>query len=374
MKDGLWTAAVALALLQAAPGFAATLTTLVNFGDNWSRVDGFNPFGSLIADASGTLYGTTAHGGSDETFWSSYDQGTVFSLTSGGTLTTLVTFDGSNGAQPRGSLIADADGTLYGTTTGHRDSNRGTVFSLTKSGTLTTLVSFDGVNGRNPVGSLIADASGTLYGTTSRGGSSDLGTVFSLKSDGLLTTLVSFDGTNGANPDDSLTADASGTFYGTTSLGGASNMGTVFSLTTSGTLTTLASFNEANGAAPQGPLIVDAAGTLFGTTTGGGASNRGTVFSLTKSGTLTTLVNFKESTDGFAPHGGLIADAKGSLYGTTLGITDFGSGVAGTVFRLRGAGFDVGPRVVPEPATWAMMILGFGLVGTAARRRRVAAA
>ena len=110
----------------------------------------------------------------------------------------------------------------------------GNVFSLTKGGMLTTLASFNGANGANPYGGLIADPSGTLYGTTYYGGTSGSGTVFSLTSGGTLTTLASFNGSNGANPEGSLIADASGTVYGTTTAGGAFGGGTVFSLSDTG--------------------------------------------------------------------------------------------------------------------------------------------
>jgi len=209
------------------------------------------------------------------------------------TLTRLVSFNGTNGANPSGSLIADTAGTLYGTTDrGGALSNGGTVFSLTPGGTLTTIASFDGFTGTNGFslrGSLIADAGGTFYGTTRAGGASNFGTVFSLTPGGTLTTLTSFNFTNGNAPLDSLIADAAGRFYGTTANGGPSDRGTVFRMTPSGTLTTLATFNGTNGRNPQGSLLADAAGTFYGTTTTLGPGSRGTVFRLTATGTLTTL-------------------------------------------------------------------------------------
>src|SRR5215468_10243866 len=100
------------------------------------------------------------------------------------TLTTLGTFDGSNGAAPRGDLIADANGDLFGTTQFNGANDAGTVFELVNNSgtyTLTPLLSFDDSNGAFPVGGLIADANGDLFGTTTFGGASpDGGTVFEL--------------------------------------------------------------------------------------------------------------------------------------------------------------------------------------------------
>ena len=81
------------------------------------------------------------------------------------TLITLVSFNGANGAGPSGDLIADANGNLFGTTSGDGANNDGTVFEIAKTATgyastPTTLVSFNGANGRAPEGSLIADANG----------------------------------------------------------------------------------------------------------------------------------------------------------------------------------------------------------------------
>ena len=123
------------------------------------------------------------------------------------TLTTLLSFNGSNGAYPVADLIADANGDLFGTTTaGGGTSGFGTVFELVNnSGTYTptTLLSFDGSDGANPYAGLIADANGDLFGTTAGGGANNDGTVFELVNDSgtyTPTTLLSFDGSNGAVP------------------------------------------------------------------------------------------------------------------------------------------------------------------------------
>jgi uncharacterized repeat protein (TIGR03803 family) len=160
-------------------------------------------------------------------------------------LTTLVNFNGPNGAIPEGSLIADAHGDLFGATVGGGANNVGTVFEIAKTATgyastPSTLVSFDRANGFDPSGSLIADAHGDLFGTTTYGGGANNdGTVFEIAktADGYAstpTTLVSFNGTNGASPNGSLIADAHGDLFGTTYVGGANGDGTVFEISDSG--------------------------------------------------------------------------------------------------------------------------------------------
>ena len=91
------------------------------------------------------------------------------------TLTTLVSFDGADGAGPYAGLIADANGDLFGTTSG-------TVFEIAETptgfaSTPTTLVTF---YGETPLAGLIADAEGDLFGTTSSDGAFDYGTVFEI--------------------------------------------------------------------------------------------------------------------------------------------------------------------------------------------------
>ena len=161
------------------------------------------------------------------------------------TLITLTSFDGVNGAQPGyGSLIADANGDLFGTTYQGGAASAGTVFEIVNTGgvyagTPTTLVSFNNSDGKIPIASLIADANGNLFGITVEGGLYGDGTVFEIAktSSGYAstpTTLVNFNGNDGAVPETGLIADANGNLFGTTGVGGASNYGTVFELAGSG--------------------------------------------------------------------------------------------------------------------------------------------
>jgi uncharacterized repeat protein (TIGR03803 family) len=269
-------------------GYAGAPTTLVSF----TGADGSQPLGSLIADAAGNLFGTTSGGGA-------HDQGTVFEIarTKGGYAgapTILVSFNDADGYFPTSSLIADADGDLFGVTVAGSADNDGTVFEIVKTmngyaDAPTTLATFTGADGANPYGALIADAAGDLFGTTSVGGDDNAGTVFEIAKTrhgyaGAPTTLVSFTGADGQSPFAGLIADAAGDLFGTTEGGDP-----VFEIAKTrhgyaGAPTTLVTFTGADGNAPDASLIADAAGDLFSTTAGGGAHGDGTVFEITNSG------------------------------------------------------------------------------------------
>ena len=121
------------------------------------------------------------------------------------------------------------DGSFYGTTLyGGTNGNNGTVFRLTTNGTLTTLYQFSGNDGANPCAGLIQGSDGNLYGTTSQGGLGGDGTVFQISTNGILTTLVWFDWSNGANPEAPLIQAKDGSFYGTTYQGGFTAMAWFF--------------------------------------------------------------------------------------------------------------------------------------------------
>ena len=246
-----------------------TLTPLVYF----NGVNGAYPDGALTLGSDGNFYGTTSGG--------SIDWGTVFKVTTHGMLTTLVSFARTNGAYPYASLTLGTDGNFYGTTFyggshGGYD-GYGTVFKVTTNGSLTTLVSFNNTNGAHPFTALTLGSDGNFYGSTSVGGITNsiypngMGTVFKVTTNGTLTTLLSFTGTNGAYPRAMLTLSAEGNFYGSTWVGGITNStrtngyGTVFKVTTNGTLTTLIYFNNTNGAYPGAGLTLGADGNFYGT-------------------------------------------------------------------------------------------------------------
>ncbi len=147
-------------------------------------------------------------------------------------------FNGADGEAPSAGLCIDAQGDLFGDKFGGADSD-GTVFELPKtaSGYASTpviLVSFDGSDGSSPLGSLIADANGDLFGTNT-GGSIPTEPSFEIvnTATGYASTpvFISFAGTNGSAPQSSLIADASGDLFGTTNGGGTAGGGKLFELT-----------------------------------------------------------------------------------------------------------------------------------------------
>jgi uncharacterized repeat protein (TIGR03803 family) len=200
---------------------SGTLTTLTSsFGP-----DGDQPTGALIQATNGTFYGTT-YGGDP---W-----GTVFKMIPSGALTELLNFDGTDGGGPYAGLVQGTDGNFYGTTSQGGSSTActfgcGTVFKITSAGTLTTLHSFVGTDGESPFGALVQATDGNFYGTTQNGGANGDGTIFEITPTGTLTTLHSFDGADGDEPRAGLVQATNGIFYGTTEFGGNHN-GTVFSL------------------------------------------------------------------------------------------------------------------------------------------------
>ena len=128
-----------------------------------------------LVQAGGHFYGTTYNGGYGYL-------GTVFKITSGGSFTTLHVFSGY-GAFPYGGLVQGSDGNLYGTTSDNDNvgpTQYGTVFKITSGGSLTSLYSFNNSDGGIPYAGLVQGNDGNFYGTTAYGGASGYGTVFKI--------------------------------------------------------------------------------------------------------------------------------------------------------------------------------------------------
>jgi uncharacterized repeat protein (TIGR03803 family) len=318
-------------------------------------IGGVGPDSALLKDAEGNLYGTTATGVGDE------QDGLIYKLTPSGDETVVYTFNAVDGQDPFGDLIWDKEGTLYGVTLYGGADNDGTVFKLDTKGHLTVLYSFTGSggDGENPEGGLVRGEAGNLYGTTIYGGQVGCGNglgcgmVFKLSASGKETVLHRFTGgKDGGWPAGSLVRDGQENLYGVASGGGdlkcdsGYGCGTIFKITARGSFSVLHTFTGSDGATPQATMIRDAAGNLYGTTVWGGSANLGTIFQLDPAGKLTVLHQFSGSPkDGaypfFAP---LTRDAAGNLYGVTLEGGDYGGNCeiagdsCGVVFKLATTG------------------------------------
>lgn len=331
-----WTVSEPLALAQ-------TLEILHTFEGS----DGAFPEAGLILARDGNFYGTAGGGGPlYDGFSGGY--GTLFKITPQGTLTTLVSFDQSNGARPVAPLLQAIDGNFYGTTvsggdlSGNNGMGYGTVFKMASDGTLTTLVQFESSNGEAPFTGLAQGNDGNFYGTTYDGEDylTCRGNVFQMMPDGTINTLVCFSFnayTNGFHPNGTLVQRSDGNFFGTTEGGGAgprgSMYGTVFKISPTGELTTLVSFDGNNGSSPEGVALRQMSdGTFYGTTSGlGGTGLRyGSVFKMTSDGTLTTLAAFN-GTNGTQPWGAPLVGPDGNFYGTTHSGGEWGYG---TIYQM----------------------------------------
>jgi uncharacterized repeat protein (TIGR03803 family) len=317
--------------------------------------DGTHPYGALILDAAGNLYGTTSQDGPT-------GAGTVYELATNGSgqweYETIYSFCSvftcSDGIGPQSGLIMDSAGNLYGTTSMGGNNNYpcghgcGTVFELTSHNGLwteTVLYAFTGGNdGGNPLSGLAIDSAGNLYGTTSIGGGTSTyctlgcGVLFTLQrgSNGIwiqkvLHSFCSADGcADGADPN-SVAFDAAGNLYCTTARVGVYDGGTLLQLVprSNGTWTghLVHSFGKGkDGISPNPGLAFDASGNIYGTTNQGGGTNWGIAFELS----LGTNGRWRESllhsfcsaanencSDGGLPSAGLTIDSSGRLFGTT---------------------------------------------------------
>ncbi len=267
------------------------------------------------------------------------------------TLTYLATFNGVDGSGPS-TVIQATDGNFYGTTAGagEGDGSVGNIVRITPTGEISSIYSFCSqphcADGQLPETPPILGNDGNLYGVT-WGGGSDLnngagwGTVYKVTLDGQLTTLYTFCVVScvddGGNPSGLMQA-ADGNFYGTTLIGGEFGAGNLFKITPTGGFTVVHNFcslaNCADGDEPGSAPIQGLDGSLIGTTRGGGTHGGGVVYALSPFGTFNVVHTFFCS-NGPCPRGsdpnGVVQDAAGNLFGTTL---FGGSAGEGTAFEV----------------------------------------
>jgi uncharacterized repeat protein (TIGR03803 family) len=377
-----------LALSAGAPAMA-TEAPIYTF----TGASGAYPYGPLIADASGALYGTTSYGGASLTSGNN-GFGTVYKLTppaSGKRAwnhTILYSFTGlADGGYPESGVVMDAQGALYGTTyQGGGPRGWGVVYKLappasgTGAWTYTRLHAFgqnpDGTDNQfdatNPMGGVILNPNGAVFGTGASGGCyNGFGSVYKLKppvsGTGPWTETIvhCFDvTTDGANtPTGDLLFDAKGAIYGTTEFGSNAAYGTVYKLTpTLGAWkeTVLHRFvNKLGGWGPLSGVMLDKNGIVYGTTYWGGSdASAGATFKLSPpavaGGQWTEeVLDVDAGVSMSYPNGRLVMDGQGKLYGTVRE----GRTVGGTATHM-GAVFSLTP---PASGTgrWTRTVLHY---------------
>jgi len=382
-KPVLLNASLLLLVLSAVSAFAVRPEKVLL---SFNTVNGQYPQG-LSMDASGNLWTVTSFGGtgtcSDPVGISGCGTVVEFTPVSGGWKPRVVySFRGGNdGNDPRGNLIFDGLGNIYGVTQygGAPGCLCGTVFKLTPvSGGWKESVIYrfnqtkSRNDGRSPMAGLVMDAAGNLYGTTQYGGngcSQSCGTVYELvpgvNGAWTETVLYNFQGgapfhsaNDGSYPLAALALDSLGNLYGTTYWGGSNSgpncsngCGVVFEVSPNGsggwTESVIHSFGSSSndGFYPFSGVALDASGKLYGTTSSGGPATCGqtfgpycgTIFQLSPSGGGTwteSQIHSLSNNGGFSPQAGLMFDAAGNLYGTT--------GIGG-VYNL-GTAFELSPN------------------------------
>jgi uncharacterized repeat protein (TIGR03803 family) len=276
--------------------------------DGFAPVAGLTYAGAAsgaLYDGTSPLYGTMSNGGNKH--------GLAYQLTPGDTGWTYQAIynfcsvkNCTDGSYPFGSLLVDGTGNLYGVTQTGGSKGQGAAFELSPSGGAwneTVLYSFcrqaSCADGAEPYGGLVMDAAGNLFGTTPIGGNAcpveyygSCGVAFKLVPDepsARETVLHAFcakaNCADGAVPDAAPVIAANGDLFGTTRYGGdASGNGVVWRYSGSRyeTVHTFCANGDCSkGSIPMAGVISDKAGNLYGTTYGGGPNDGGVVYEIT---------------------------------------------------------------------------------------------
>lgn len=344
-----------------------SLSTIYSFCVQARCSDGSYPVGALALGVDGNLYGTTQGGGA-----SGY--GTVFKITPVGAITTLHSFVGSDGAFPEAGLVLYEDGNFYGTTYSGGGGSLcsggcGTLFRISSSGSLATVHSFNGIDGDFPSAPLIAGTNGGLYGTTAFGGTSTgcsggCGTVFRITPSEIFASLHSFDFTDGEEPLAPLVQSATGALYGTTYEGGNTRTqglggyGTIFKVSAEGGFSTVLKFNSHNGGFLNFGLSLAADGNIYSESSMGGTTDAGQIFELVAPRAIETIYSFAAASGSGVGDTAMLQSTNGNFYAT------FGYSPSG-IFSL-GLGLEpfVAFTIPAAKRGQVAQILGQGLTGT----------
>jgi uncharacterized repeat protein (TIGR03803 family) len=361
----------------------------------FTGADGSTPYGTLIGDWQGNVYGTTL-GGGDTSGAACMNNpfivapggcGVIYKIDRHGAESTLYQFKGgTDGAFPTSELLLDSAGNFYGTARGGGIltadspcafiSGCGVVFKLDRDGYESVLYSFKGgADGFGVASGLIRDGAGNFYGTTIAGGIANAnctgdgppgtcGVVYKLDPLGNETVLHAFTGnSDGYGPYGSLVIDWQGNLYGAASnggdtssafcqqavstLAGALGCGTIFKIDHAGKFSVLHTFQGNDGGPfPDGWLATGRSGSIYGITGNGGSAvsstnlGNGTIFKIDREGKESVVYDFAGGAEGLTSFGSVIRDDRGNLYGATFfgGNTSDAAcsavGGCGVVFRL----------------------------------------
>ncbi len=310
------------------------LTTLASFSGGSNYLPGYSvplpprvPAGPLVVGDDGNLYGTSKFGGLG-------DNGSVFRVSLGGTLTILATFTGSSGSLPgmfpASRLVDGGDGNLYGVTTQGGTGNKGVIFRVSTDGSVATLAHVSSFgSGSDVVGGLTLGNDGKLYGTASRGGNFFGGTLFRVSLSGMGETIHHFASSRGGyRPQTTLTKAGSGIMYGT-----CSDTANIYQLSLDGIVSQFKSLTGGGIRYPDGDLAILSDGSLMAVCAEGGASGVGGIYLLPPNGAPEFVHEFvnHENFGGERPVGGLASHPNGVLFGTTY---EGGQNGAGTLYRM----------------------------------------
>lgn len=326
----------AISIFVSSTSLAGTETILYAFQGSAIN-DGNTPYAGVVMDASGNLYGTTIYGGTE-------GMGVVYELIrSGKTWQEVVLHSfsgGSDGAYPYGGVVVDAAGNLYGGTrfggnTQCSGGGCGVVYELSPGAngawTESILFAFSGSNEGGPLASPTLMGKRHLFGTTVGDDACDEGIVFELrhaKTGWKERDLHDFCGNDGQAPAyGALVFDSGGNLYGTTGFGGQDGVGTVFELTPQAnhkwTYTDIHDFTNAEGGVADGGVTIDISANLYGAEADGGTEGNGSLYELSPQGGGQWVENklhvFTGGADGVLPFQNPIFDANGNLFGTTYG-------------------------------------------------------